>query len=269
MFGHWLEAKIDKLEDLFPIKDKAFRFGKFERGDWRPVWELCKEIQEDFRSVRDFPSAAERQKVWEKFCSLRARASELADYEKEAFSDQSKELRNDLFYRLKGVGWTPFDDIMFFFDPTTVEEIKQMGSILHEVGQQLKEFKSHMTGAHKSEVFERMQEKRSQLDHFWEKRKAAQEVRNREFERKREAFRSRVLGNMQKNRESLCKAEAAADRCRDRISELNDKMNSATSASYADRVSGWLSEELDRFADIQASIERIRGWIEDDESKLG
>lgn len=268
MFGHWLDNKIDKLEQALPISDKQFHFSKFERSDWRPVWALCKEIQHDFKVARDFPSGADRQNAWERFCSVRSRASELADYEKDAFIHQSKELRNDLFYRLKSVGWTPVNDILFFFDPTTVDEIKQMGTILHEVGQQLKEYKRYMTAEHKSEVFERMQEKHAELNHFWEKRKEAQFVRNQEFERKREAFRARTLANIQKNRERLYKAEAAADRCRNHISELEDKLSSATSEEYADRVSGWLSEELNRLSDIQESIERFRGWIDEDESKL-
>jgi hypothetical protein len=239
VFGHWLENKIDRLEALFPIKDTRIRFGKFERNDWRPVWILCKEIQEDFRGVRDFPSAAERQVAWNRFCSLRSRASELADYDKEAFTSQSRELRAELLYRLKGVGWTPFTDVMFFFNPTTVDEIKAMGSILHEVGQTLASYKAYMTAEHKGEVFERMKEKRAELDHFWEKRREAQEQRTKEFDRKREDFRSRVYENIEKNKERLRKAKAAADRSRDRISELEGKLRDTDSAKWQSIFSGW------------------------------
>lgn len=269
LFGHPLDDKIDRLEDLVPNVDTSWNWGaEVERHDWRPVWALCKEIQADFRDSPNFETREARDSAWKKFAALRSRASELADHEKEAFGNQSRELRSELMYELKGVDWSPINDIMFFFDPTTVEEIKAMGRILNEVGQKLKANKHLMLAEHKSEVFERMQAKRARLDHFWEKRREANEVRQREFEQKREAWRSKTRANLERNRERLAKAQGAAARVRDRISENEDKLRETESAKWEGIFSEWIAEGYDKLADIESSIERLEGWIAEDEDKL-
>lgn len=269
MFGHPIERKIDRLEALVPDVNTGFNWGiEVEWHDWRPVWALCKEIQEDFRHARDFSSRDAHQAAWERFCAIRSRASELADHEKEARKDQSKRHRDDLMYEMKGVEWSPIDDIMFFFDPTTVDEIKAMGRTLHEVGQKLKANKHLMLGEHKSEVFERMQEKRAQLDHFWEKRREAQGVRQRQYQDRQEAWREKVSANLQRNREKLSKAQSAAERVRDRINENEAKRSETNSAKWEGIFGEWIDRDMEKLSDIEENIARIEGWISEDESKL-
>lgn len=269
IFGHRIEGLIDQLEQRIPDVDTTFNWGgEVQRHDWRPVWALCKEIQEEFRNARDFKSREAQQAAWERFAALRSKGSELADHEKEAFGDQSKRLRDELFYEMKGVGWSPIDDIMFFFDPTTVEEIKSMGQTLHDVGQKLSDNKNLMLGEHKTEVFERMQDKRSQLDHFWEKRREAQGQRQREYQERHDAWRERVSANLQRNREKLAKAQAAASHTRDRISENEDKLRDTDSPKWEGIFSEWIEGDIAKLADIEDSIDRLEGWIAEDEDKL-
>ncbi len=269
VFGNPLESKIDDLEQLVPNVDTSWNWGmEVERHDWRPVWALCKEIQQDFRDTRDFESREMRQAAWERFAAIRSKASRLADHEKQALWDQSKKHRDELMYEMKSVTWSPFDDIMFFFDPTTVDEIKAMCSSLNQIGQKLKKHKHLMLGEHKSEVFERMQYKRSQLDHFWEKRREAHSQRQQEYEQKHEAWRKRVRANLEKNRDQLSRAQDAAKRTRDRISENEDKLYETESEKWQGIFSEWIERDAGKLADIEESIERIEGWIAEGEDKL-
>lgn len=269
MFGHPLEQKIDRLEQSIPNVDTSFSFGgEVERHDWRPVWALCKEIQEDFKHARDFESREARQKAWERFCSVRSRASKLSDHSKAAFAEQSARLKDELCYELRSVGWTPFTDTMFFFDPTTVDEIKAMGRTLGEVGQNLGQSKQRMLKSDKDQVFAQIQDKRRQLDHFWEKRREAGQARRRGYEEKQSQWRERVNHNLNQNRERLEKAQSAAERVRERIEENEAKLRETTSTKWEGIISEWIAKDAEKLSDIEQSIDRIRGWIAEGEQKL-
>ena len=276
LFPHRIEVMIDQLEQAIPyVSTGVFHFGKVERHDWRPVWDLCKRIQSEFRGCKDFPSTEAHQAAWQRFQEVRSRASELADQEKEAVRDQSKQLRDDILYIVKGCRYSPLDDVLFFFDPTTVDEMKAMGRRLNEAGQKLSENKQWMLAEHKSQCFEAIQEAREGQDMFWERRKQlsaerrqAHEHRRAENERKREAWEERTRANIQRNREKLSKAAGARDRTLDRIREIEDKLSETTSEKWQGIYSEWLSDAQAKLSDIDESIARIEGWVREDEDRL-
>jgi len=245
-----------------------------ERSDWRPVWELCKRIQEEFKTSRDFDNKDERQRVWQKFKSLRDKASELADYEKEIFETQSSIYRDEIVGDAKSCIYSVLTDKIFFFDPTTVDDMKRLSQELKRVGQRLSECKRWMTKAHKEECFSIIQQARESHDFFWERRKAlsaerreATERRREEFETRRQEWKQRVWANLEKNREKLSRAKVALGHTQERISDIESKIYETTSDKWRDIFSGWLAEAREKERDIQESISRIEEWIGEDESK--
>jgi hypothetical protein len=273
---NYIENMISNLETKIPWdRTGPFYPGKLERSDWPPVWDLCKRIQEAFKSGDGFSSREEQNAAWARFAAARKKASDLAEKEKEAFAYQSKEIRNDILRDIKYCTYSPLSDAIFFFDPTTVEDIKRMGQTLKDAGQKLSDSKKWMLGEHKNECFQAILEHRASLDNFWsqrkqhgEERRAATARKQREFEDRRDAWRSRVSQNIRNNRDKLESAQGALSRTRDRIREVSYKLSETTSDKWRDIFVGWLAEAQAKEQDIEESIERIRGWIAEDEAKL-
>lgn len=168
--------------------------------------------------------------------------------------DDSKKLRDELNAEMVDIGWSSTGTSEVFFDKSTVENIKDMGERLRQVGKKLKEYKTSMLPEHKSEVYETMMEKRGQLDKFWEAR--------------REAQRERTRANLERNREKLAKAESAAVRTRDNIRKNESKLREATNPEWVERYSDWIEGDMKKLSDINANIHRIKGWIAEDLARL-
>jgi hypothetical protein len=271
-----IEAKISRLQDMIPSDQSGvFHSGGISRTDWRPIWNLCKEIQSDFRGCKDFPSREQHQAAWSEFQEARSKASEICDAEKEGFKAQSAVLRNELLSNIRACRFSKLSDVLFFFDPTTVEEVKDMGRRLNEAGQRLSKEKEWMLSEHKAECFEEIQNARATLDDFWEQRKSQglerkrqHEQRQSEFEAKQSDWRDRVNANISRNREKLNRAVSAHDRVIERIDEIETKIHSAENDKWRGIFGEWLSEALEKKTDIEESIDRIRGWISEDVAKL-
>lgn len=276
LFSHRIETMIDQLETRIPwVQTGAIKIGKIERHDWRPVWDLCTEIQNEFRGCKDFPTKEAHQAAWQRFQSVRKKASALAAEEKESFQSQSERLRNNILSDVRSCRWSPFTDVLFFFDPTTVDEMKGMVRRLKDAGRLLSENKQWMLPEHKSQCYEAIQEARESQDQFWAQRRElsaerrhAHERRREENRAKREAWEGRTRANIAKNRNNLEKARNARERTRDRIREIEGKRYETTSEKWRAIFTEWLSEAEDKLRDIEESIERIEGWIREDEDRL-
>lgn len=276
IFPHRIESLLDELDGSIPyVQTGLIKIGKTERHDWRPIFDLCKRIQEEFKGCRDFPTKERREAAWQRFQTLRTKASSLADEERETFQYQSERLRDDVLATVKGCKWHPIDDVLFFFDPTSVDDMKKMADRLKKAGTILSENKKWMLTAHKNECFQAIQEARESHDWFWEKRKklseerrAASQRKREEFEAKRAAWEAKTRANIAKNREKLDKAESARDRTRENIRDLESKMYETKSATWQDRYSGWIDEARAKLSDIEESIDRLNSWIREDEEKL-
>lgn len=276
IFPHRIEKLIGELRDTIPpVREGLIKVGKIERHDWRPVWEMARRIQSEFNESKDFASPDERQRLWGEFNRVRERARELQQEERTSFAEQSGWLRDEIMRSARACIYHPFSDVLFFFDRTRVDEMKQMASLLKEVGRRLSENKQWMTTEDKQKCFALIQEARESQDAFWEKRRELSEERREATARRREegaarhaAWREKIEGNITRNREKLAGAREALERTRERIRETEDKLAETTSEKWSDIFSGWLSEARTKEADIEASIERLEAWIRDDQGKL-
>ena len=52
------------------------------------------------------------------------------------------------------------------------------------------------------------------------------------------------------------------------FSKVEEMRDTIWSDSYRDHVDGWIDEKNERISDIQSTIDRIKGWIEEMEAKL-
>ena len=276
--GNDLDSLIDQLENAIPWMDESAYIGfEVERHDWRPVWGLCRGIQENFKGYKGYASVEEHQAAWDRFQRLRKKASRLADVEKANFAAQSHELRVGIVSEARACYWSASADYFVgaILGETTVEEMKELQTRLSAAGRKLSENKTRMTREDKEACFEAIKEARESHDLFWEKYKAYREHRRQEhekrkaeFDRKRAEWMNRVESNITRNIEKLSKANAALDRTQDRIREIESKIADTTSDKWQEIFGEWLEQAQEKERDIEESIERIESWIAEDRQKL-
>ncbi len=248
---------ISRLKSIMPDAPGIFGIG-LRRQDWKPVWALAKEIQEGFNSGVRYPTKELRQAAWERFNGLRDEASKRANSERDQLRGRSEHHKSIIFGECKGIGYSQFTDTIFFFDKTTVEQMKARGGYLAGVMKYLSEHKHEMLGEHKKECFDRIQEIKEQHDQFWREHHQAHEARHGDRAQRKEANRVKL-------REMYRKATDALQRFRDKASELRDKISNSTSDKWTGIWSGWLSETEAKIDDIESQIRRIEGWMEENE----
>lgn len=261
-----LDEMIDEFRRSMPPAPSAL--GIFiERHDWRPVWQQAREIQEAFRSIR-YPTRELRQAAWTRFSEFRMEASRRADSERDWLRLRSEQHRNDILYECKGLDYSKLTDLLFFFDPTTVEDMKQAGRKLGHAMRMLKERKHEMLPEHKQQCFDRFQEIKESHENFWADYREARDQRRHQHEEKRRAIIAKVEANLDKNRDELRRAKAALERTQERISELRDKISGTNSEKWQNIWGEWLEEAERKADDIEQHIDRIRGWISENEGRL-
>lgn len=278
LYSNELDILIDKLENSIPWVDTGWTLGfKIDRHDWRPIWALCKEIGDKFKGFKGYATREDHQAAWERFQTLRKRASELCDIEKSQITAQSHQLKTDILHDTKVAYWSMSADAFLgpLLGSTTIEELQQLQSILKRAGKKLSENKHYMTKADKEECFQAIKESRESHDRFYQKirefkdeRLAASQRKQEEFVKKREAWRERTQVNIKKNENKLTRARGALERTRERISEIEYKLIETNSDKWQAIFSEWLSGEQSKETDIEESISRIEGWINEDQSKL-
>lgn len=277
-FGNALDRMIDELESTMPKVDETYRFGApVERHDWRPIWALCQSIQTTFSTFCEYASRQDKDAAWRRFQALRVEASRRAEVERQQVSEDSEALRREIIREARACYWSLSADAFIgpFLGETTVEEMKALQARLNDAGRKLSDNKTRMTGADKEECFQAIQDSRESHDRFWQKygeyreeRRAASQHRREEFERKRSEWIDRVHANIASNREKVRKAQGALDRVRAHIEETETKLANTTSEKWTTIFSEWLEKDHEKESEIEESVERIRGWIEDDEGKL-
>jgi hypothetical protein len=239
-----------------------------ELHDWKPLFALAKEIQAGFNSKIQYPTRAEREKAWVEFNDARKLLFERANAERSALREESKRHRDDILSHVKHTGYSKLTDMLFFFDPTTVEEMKRAGRTLKEGGEMLSRLKGRMLKEHKDECFARFQELRAEQDVFWEQYSRQRAVKQAEFKSRMSDQAAKIRANSRSNAEKLDKARGALERVEENIEANREKLASARSSEFADRVSGWIAEGEERRRSIKESIQRIEEWIKEDDRRL-
>ncbi len=215
-----------------------------------------------FNSGVRYPGKAQRQAAWTRFNELRDEGSRRNRQETEALKDRSASHKAEILSICSGITYSFFEDSVFFFDQTTVEQMKRWQEYLHEAMNELRDRKHEMLGEHKKECFERIETIKESHDNFWRLYREQQQER-------REQRQQKARANIDANLERLRKAANALERQRDHADELRSKIAETTSAKWEAIWSEWLSEAEDKIDDIEQQIERIQGWIEEDERRLG
>lgn len=271
LFGNSLTRLIDQLESAIPNVNEGVNWGfDVERHDWRPVWALCREIQETFKGYRDFETKEQRQEAWQRFNDLRQRASRLADIEKEKFASQSERLKTEIVDEARATYWSKSADFFIgaVLGHTDVEEMQELQRRLNGAGRKLSENKARMTREDKELCFQAISDSRKSHDSFWEKYREIKQHRHEEFHRKRSEWMSSVQANISKNQDKLSSARDALSRARHRIDELQDKLSETKSSKWEGIYSEWIAEARAKEANIEETIERLQSWISEDEDKL-
>jgi hypothetical protein len=276
-----LDELIDELEELV-FYERPLNFGGLETrtvklpvGDfgttlrvWRPAWDKARIIQEGFKEGTKYPTRAEQEAAWQRFNVVRNELSGRSNKDRDWAFTVSKAWRDSLMSDLQYAGYSAFTDMLFFFDPTTVEDMKKQSARVKAVGQLLSENKHQIFSEHKNEVFARIQEVRQSHDAFWGEYRKQNEVKRQEFLERIAGVKARIRNNIASNIERREKAVAAYENAVANIDKLNDMYATARGADFQERVAGWLSEAIEKRDSILLSIKRIDEWIEQDRSRL-
>jgi hypothetical protein len=228
----------------------------------------AKEIQNGFGSGTRYPTKVERDKAWVRFNDLRSKLFERANAERSRFRSESESLRNDILGIIKWASYSPITDMLFFFLPTTVDEMKRKGESLKEAGQTLSTNKHRMLKEHKEECFSRIQEIRATHDHFWGQYKRLREEKQAESKQRRAEIAIRIRGNIRANHDRLAKAQSALERALSNFEANKERLAGARGLEYSERVAGWIAQDEEKVQSISESIVRIREWIEEEETRL-
>lgn len=273
-----LDSKIEnlasKIERAQPVFGTSYKYG------WEGIFELCKEINENFKSVR-YPTKHDRDAAWQKFFSLREKAYKVSHSQ---IHDHSERHYSELMSRLRSVDYDAIADfvvgkIMFLgLLKTTPDEMKEKGKELGKIGAHFKSVKHEMTKDHKVTVHERMIEVRQNHDGFWRHYKSYQAEKSKVYEEKQQAWqekqekarliKARIENNLESNKEKLYKAKIALANLERKRDELRDKIYDSNSGEWKSKAEGWLGEFNDKIRDNESHIDRIVKWIEEDRDKL-
>jgi len=272
-----LDSKINKLS--IEIDSAQPILGVSSKGDWDKVFELCKEVNENFKKVH-YPSKNERDVAWQKFFNLQNKAYKIRN---DHVYSRSEKHYDELMSRLKSVDYSKFTDavfeiITFGLEKTTVSEMKVNGKKLGEIGVYFKTIKHEMTREHKNAVHERMIEVRQNHDGFWERYKSYQSEKSKLYEEKQRAWqdkqekgqqiKARIESNLESNTHKLYKAKDALGRFERQKDELRNKIYDSHNQNWKSKAEGWLDELNDKIRNIEDQIERVEKWIEEDKEKL-
>ncbi|MDB5198040.1 MAG: hypothetical protein JWO92_3 [Chitinophagaceae bacterium] len=271
-----LSSKLQELQTQYDIMTCIIQS---DYEEWEKAFELIEEIQEAFKSVR-YPVKSDRDIAWQGFYSLRNNCYEerRKDFKKRSdkYYDEFWDLLKDLYYSslidtLSGI--VSFGELSM-----TKEKMREMGRELNDVAKQFSDVKNEMIGEHKAKIHEKIVEVRESHDVFWkavkDRESELQEIREekkRDWEERQErkkAAKKRIEENLQKNKEKLEKAEEALSRFETTQSNLEDKIAGAYSESFREKHEEWLDEINEKINSVKEQIERLEGWIREDEEKL-
>jgi hypothetical protein len=206
-----LDELIVRLKESIPEEPSWTGIG-LTRHDWKPVFQLCQEIQAAFKSNVRYPTANERNQAWARFNELRSLAYNTSRKEREALAFRSKEHLDNLWNQSRGISYLPVADILFFFDKTTADQIRTWQRLLGDITTLFNQLKPEMTPEHKRVMSEHIREIRASHKLFWEQYYGAQaqrrdqkqkewEARQKQREQKQKEWEARQKQREQKQRE--------------------------------------------------------------------
>jgi hypothetical protein len=223
--------------------------------DYRAFWAHVKEINELFKTLKPL-DRNEIGRLREKMNNICENTKNKQQQEIDNRNHKSKQHRDWIIKQAESCR-----PIQFIFIQSNVEEMKDAGRRLKEIGQYLSRYKEEMTYEDKAECFERIQDVRKAQDLWWDGHKQHRQQRA-------DDFRDRVRANIDKNKEKYERAADALRKMNASADDLRDKISSAYNDNWRDKAYGWLSELEDKIRDTESHLRRLEEWIEEDERKL-
>jgi len=290
------------LNDMIEGLRSAVEDDTSQRGYWANLWSLVGNIKARFREVR-YPTNAQKQDAWKRLEGLIRQARDRSERErrdrdkkqkaweeKVARSDQARGRLsskvaastpvNELERMIATVVLAPLillenilRDVLGLEQLDEVhEDLKKCSAALRQAWQFFNETKGVLLPAAKHSAYEELSKAQNRLNAAWDRWKDA---KNRAHEERRRAWqarqadrRRRIEANIDKLEAKLDKAEGALSRSRAHLSTLESDYESAWSDSFKERCQDWINEEETRMRDIEASIDKMRGWLDEERDKL-
>ena len=109
---------------------------------------------------------------------------------------------------------------------------------------------------------------KDQSNRIWRLKREQWEIRKQERDEKHRLFVQRVTENITKLEGKLESATSALARHEARLEKLREDLDNAWSDSFKECCSEWIEECEKRISDIQESISRMDGWIDEERAKL-
>jgi len=297
-------AAVDysELDRMIDALQAAVQNDSPQKGYWKGLWSLVGEIKGGFKGVR-YPTLDERQAAWTRLNELIDQARVRSEHEKEerekrqqAWEEKvqrSERARERLESKLGGT--RPITDLERMIAATVLLPLTMLENVLRavlgleqldEVHEDLKscsaamkeawafftENKDVMLPADKHAAYEALNRAQDRLNDAWARWKDAKnryhEERRRLWQERQEDRRTRIETNIEKLEGKLDKAENALERARAHLAKLENDYDSAWSEGFKERCQEWIDEETNRIRDIEESIDRLRGWIDEERAKL-
>ena len=188
--------------------------------------------------------------------------------QQEQIRGRSGERRNEILSEANSAEYRPIEDAIFFFDRTTVEQMKVKARLLKEAFEKLSESKGEMLGEHKRECHERLREVRESHDIWWSRYKETWDQRHTDHQEARETKRERIRTNLDKNREKLRNAEERLEKVRESVVENRSKLDETTSEKWIGIYTEWIEEGEAKIESIEGWINTLHEWIQQGEEQL-
>ncbi len=280
-----------------------------QKGYWKQVWSLIKEISAGFKTTR-FPTKQEREEAWRRFQELVEEAKARGEADRARIAEQernwekrkrnSDQARSEILVKAHytrpstGIEQAIAAPILLPIQLVDAilrkilgledldarkEELLSCNKAMREAWDLFGELKADLLPADKAQIYKTLSDAQARLDaawadykeegnRLWRLKQEAWERRQKEREEKHQQFVERVNANIQKLEGNLEKAKDALERHESRLEKLREDYENAWSDSFKERCSGWIDECQEKVSDIQASIERLEGWLDEERSKL-
>ncbi|TVM03361.1 MAG: hypothetical protein CV087_05705 [Candidatus Brocadia sp. WS118] len=265
MDNHELQNSINEFERMIDSRRQGF---VMILHDFRPVWDMAREIQGGFNSRVRFPTIEMRQAAWERFRTLRDQASQVFQEQQDQMLDRSLEHRNDILSKANSAEHRAIEDALFFFDRTTVEGMKVKAQQLKNAFAMLSTYKEEMLGEHKQQCHERLREVRESHDLWWSRYKETSAERQSDRQQARESKKDKIRANLESNREKLRTAEERLEKVRDSVRENRSKLEETTSDKWIGLYTEWIEEGKTKIESIESWINTLHEWIREGEEQL-
>ena len=273
-----------------------------EKGYWKGLWSLVGEIRGGFKGTR-YPSINEKNEAWKRLEKLIANAEARSTKEKEERERRQREweqkvakseaARDKLASKLGAtrplsaleemIGTLILAPILLFEsmlrDLLGLEQLDRMHEDLKSCSAAMKdawrffnESKDAFLPADKHSAYEQLTKAQDRLNRAWDAWKEANgrahEDRKRQRDQKQHEWRQRVSANIAKLEANIDKAEGALEHQRRHLDKLQGDYDSAWNEGFRDRCRDWMGQARDKISDIEASLDKMRGWVEDERTKL-